>query len=88
MKLIILYHPNSEFARSVEEFVHDYERQVWGQTAELMSLETREGAEAARLYGIVQYPAVLALRDNGELLKEWQGERLPLINEVASYART
>lgn len=39
----------------------------------------------ARLYDIVRYPAVLATRDNGEMLALWQGEQLPLMNEVAAY---
>jgi hypothetical protein len=88
MKVVILYHPASEFARAVEEFAHDFERRVWGQKAELVSMETRDGAAAASLYGVVQYPAILALRDNGELLKYWEGSTLPLINEVAAYSNS
>ncbi len=70
----------------VEEYARDFERQR-GQTIELVSLDTVEGADMARLYGIVQYPALLVIRDDGQLLKEWQGERLPLMDEVASYLR-
>lgn len=86
MKAIALYRPKSEFARMVEEYARDFERQR-GQTIELVSLDTVEGADMARLYGIVQYPALLVIRDDGQLLKEWQGERLPLMDEVASYLR-
>lgn len=82
----MLYRPKSEFARTVEEYARDFERQR-GRALELVSLETVEGAEMARLYGIVQYPALLAIRDDGQLLKEWQGERLPLMDEVVSYLR-
>jgi len=70
----------------VEEYVQDFERQR-GQTIELISLDTVEGADMARLYGILQYPALLVIRDDGQLLKEWQGERLPLMDEVAGYIR-
>lgn len=86
MKALALYRPKSEFARMVEEYARDFERQR-GQTIELVSLDTVEGADMARLYGIVQYPALLVIRDDGQLLKEWQGERLPLMDEVASYLR-
>ncbi len=84
MKISILYHPASEFARAVESYARDFERQK-GAAIELISLETREGAELATLYDIVQYPAVLARRDSGELLKHWEGDPLPLMNEVAGY---
>jgi hypothetical protein len=84
MKIIALYRPSSEHARTVETFAHDFERQRGGVIT-LMSLDTVEGAEKANLYGIMQYPALLAIRDDGQLMKDWQGERLPLMDEVAAY---
>lgn len=84
MKTIILYHPKSEFARSVEEYAHDFERQK-GVEIDLTSLETKEGAYRATLYGIVKYPALLVLRDNNDLINKWEGVPLPLMNEVAGY---
>ncbi len=84
MKLCILYHPKSEHARKVEEFAHDFKRQK-DRDIELLSLETREGSAIASIYDIVQYPALLAMQDNGQLLKNWEGEELPLMNEVAAY---
>ena len=86
MKVLALYRPQSEFARIVEEFAHDFERRIYGSKVELISLDTREGAETAALYGIIQYPAILAIKGDGQLLKHWEGEILPLINEVAAYA--
>lgn len=68
----------------VEEYAHDFERQK-GTAIGLVSLETREGADLARLYEIVRYPALLVSRESGELLKHWEGEPLPLMNEVAGY---
>lgn len=84
MKSIVLYRPNSEFARPVEEYARDFSRRG-GKTLELVSLDTVEGAETARLYGITQYPAVLVIRDDGQLSAQWQGEHLPLMSEVAGY---
>jgi hypothetical protein len=84
MKALVLYRPNSEFARMVEEYARDFERQR-GKALELISLDTEAGANTAQLYDIVQYPAILALRDDGQLLRVWQGERLPLMDEVAGY---
>ncbi len=87
MKVVILYHPESDHAREVETFKKDYESTQGGEV-ELISLETRDGADMARLYDIVSYPAVLAIRDNNELLKHWEEDKLPLMQEVASYQRS
>lgn len=86
MKLIMLYHPHSEFARTVEEYVTDFAR-LQGGDIELVSLETREGADTARLYDVVRYPALLAVRGDSSLAKQWQDDKLPLMTEVASYMR-
>lgn len=85
MKAVILYQPHSEHARRVEEYIHDFNRSR-AHTIESISLETREGVAMASLYDVVHYPAILALQDDGQLLKDWQGEHLPLMNEVAAYA--
>jgi hypothetical protein len=84
MKVVALYHPNSEGARIVEEYARDFEHQR-GKKIELTSLETREGVALASLYDITRFPALVALRETGEMLAMWQGEQLPLMNEVAAY---
>lgn len=84
MKAVILYRPQSEFARPAEEYIREFESRR-GKTIELVSLDTVEGADMAHLYDIVQYPALLVIRDDGQILKAWQGARLPLMDEVAGY---
>ncbi len=85
MKVVALYHPQSEEARSVEDFAHEFEKMFPGRHIELVSLETKEGADTAKVYDIVRYPAILAFKDDGQLLKYWDEEQLPLMNEVAYY---
>lgn len=82
--MVILYHPNSDHARTVEQFAHDFSTQV-GRRIELVSLESRDGAATASLYDITRYPAIIALSNAGEILKAWQGPVMPLINEVSYY---
>lgn len=84
MQVVMLYHPESDHARGVEEFSHEYQRLGHGEI-KLVSLETKEGAQMARLYDLVSYPAVLVATDGGVLLNSWQGDNLPLMNEVAAY---
>lgn len=85
MKLMVIYRPNSEHGRKVEEFAREYTR-MHGGKVELVHVDGREGSAMASLYDITRYPGILALRDDGSSLMVWQGEDLPLMSEVASYA--
>lgn len=84
MKAIVLYHPKSSHTRVVESYVREFASRGHGEIS-LVSLETKDGVDTARLYDIVQYPAILVTRDDGQLLKDWQGEQLPLMDEVVGY---
>lgn len=86
MKVSILYRLNSEHARSVEEFIRDFQREQATRRVELIDVDTREGAAIASLYDIMEYPAILALGYDGQLLKSWQGS-FPLMNELAYYTQ-
>jgi hypothetical protein len=83
-KVAVLYQSRSEQERQVTEFEREYTKRT-GLRLSLYDLNTPSGANLAELYGITQYPAVLATADDGSLLQLWQGEVLPLINEVAYY---
>jgi len=85
MKIVGLYHAHGEFARQLENFARDFDHRH-GKTMELIDLETKEGADIATLYDIVQYPAILAIRDDGQLAKAWLGTAFPLMDEVSGYA--
>ncbi|HSX46706.1 MAG TPA: hypothetical protein VLF87_01815 [Patescibacteria group bacterium] len=85
MKAFILYRRDSEFGRRTEEYVHDYQR-TRNETLEMMDVDTVEGTTQAELYGIVAYPTLLIIREDNQLLKDWQGvENFPLMNELAAY---
>jgi hypothetical protein len=87
MRLIVIYRPDSEFARPVETFVHDFQRlhEGPGRRMEVLSTETRDGSSTMTLYDIFEAPAVLVIGDDGQLAKHWTGGQLPLMDEVASY---
>ncbi len=89
MKVLVLYHPQSEHATLVETFVRDMQRRHdMDGKIEMVSLDTRAGAEKATVYGVWSYPAIIATKDDGQSLNIWQGEPLPLMDEVAAYARS
>jgi len=87
MKVLILYRPNSEHGRLIEDFIREYQLRHQSDRLEVLSLDTREGSATATLYDVMQYPAILVLQTDGYVQKIWQGDSLPLMDEVASYAR-
>lgn len=84
MRAVILYHPQSDHVGLVEEYAQDFIR-FKGRVLELISLETIDGAEMAKLYDITRYPAVLVIGPDGQLAQSWQGGLLPLMDELSSY---
>jgi len=87
MKVLVLYRPHSEHGRVVEEFIHDFQASHRDERLEVLDIDTRDGSATASLYDVMQYPAILVLQTNGYPQKVWEGGHLPLMDEVASYAR-
>ncbi len=85
MKVVILYRQKSEHARLVETFIHDFQKRYNAGSLEVLDADSQEGVATAELYDIVSYPAIIALRDDGSVLKSWSDEMLPLMDEVAYY---
>jgi hypothetical protein len=85
MRIIALYHPKSDHGGRVEDYAHEYHRRRLDRNIELVSVDTKEGWEMAKLYDVVRYPAILAIEKDGHMAAMWQEEQLPLVNEVDSY---
>jgi hypothetical protein len=88
MKVLVLYRPNSEHARTVEEYIHDFQRRHAEERLEILNVDSRDGSAMASLYDVVQYPSILVVQDDGYVQRSWEGDQLPLMDEVASYARS
>lgn len=89
MKVLILYRPNSEHESAVEAFVRDFEhRYDTRNKIELVSVNTRDGAATAALYDIWAFPSILVVEKDGRMMNMWQGQPLPLMDEVAGYMRS
>lgn len=86
MRVIILYRPQSEHATAVESFVREFTRLHPSTSLQVHDADSRDGSHKAAVYDLQQYPSVLALSDDGQVLQSWSGEMLPLMNEVAYYA--
>ena len=86
MRVVVLYRPNSEHGRLVEEFIRNFQREHAGEHLEVLNIDTRDGSAMATLYDVVQYPAVLVVQNDGYVQHIWEGENLPLMDEVLGYA--
>jgi hypothetical protein len=87
MKVVILYRPRSEHGTAVEMFIHDYQREHNAEKLEVVDADSRDGIATASLYDIMQFPAILAISDDGSILKGWEGDTLPLMDEIAYYTQ-
>jgi hypothetical protein len=87
MKVLIIYRPNSEHGRLTEEFIHDFQHRNPTQRLEVLNIDSRDGSATATLYDVMQYPSILVLQSDGQIEKSWEGDNLPRLDEVASYAR-
>lgn len=68
----------------VAEYAREFERRT-SRELQLLDIDTKDGWEMAKLYDVTQYPAIVAMADDGTLQNLWQGEPLPLIDEVSGY---
>lgn len=87
MKVVVIYRPNSDHGRTTEEFIRDYQRFHPDYKLEALNIDSRDGSATASLYDVMQYPAIMVLQNDGQVIKTWIGESLPRMEEVASYAR-
>lgn len=84
MKAIVLYKLDSEYSRAVDEFNREFTRRT-PYNLKLVDVDSASGTSQAELYDIVQYPSVVVIREDGQLLKSWSGVPLPTVNDVAGY---
>lgn len=86
MKVVVVYKTESDYARSVTDWLRDFHRQT-GKTIEEIDPDTREGASLCRTYDIVEYPTLLAMDDDGRVQNTWRGTMFPTISEVSYYVQ-
>jgi hypothetical protein len=87
MRIVVLYRPNSEQARRLEEYVTDFQRFHPGANIEVLNIDSVLGGEKSQLYGVMEHPAMLALKDDGQVQQQWEGiDKLPVMNDLAYYA--
>ncbi len=84
MRVVVIWRDESDYARSVIEWLHDCERRI-GVAPESFSPDEPEGESLCRAYDIVEYPTILAMDGQGKMLQMWRGRDLPRIDDVSYY---
>lgn len=84
MRVVIIFKDNTDYSRTVLDFLRDFEHQT-GHQLETIDPDTAEGTQFCESYDIMQYPTILALSDDGQMQNMWTSLPLPTINEVSYY---
>ena len=85
MRTFVVYKDQSDHARTVTDFLRDFERQT-GHSLETIDPDTRDGAATCEAFGVMEYPTIVSIDDNGVMQNTWKGLPLPTISEVSYYA--
>ncbi len=85
MRVIVVYKDQTDYARSVIDFLRDFQHQT-GHDVETMNPDSAEGIDFCQTYDIMEYPTMIALSDDGQMQNTWIGLPLPTISEVSFYA--
>jgi hypothetical protein len=84
VRVVVVYKDNTEFTRTVDDYLRDFTRQT-GNELETLDPETPDGITFCRTYDIIEYPTIIALSDDGAMQQTWRGLPLPTISEVSYY---
>lgn len=84
MKTVVVFKENTDYARTVLDYLRDFERQT-GHKLETINPDTPDGTSFCKTYDIVEYPTMIAISDDGVMQNMWRGLPLPMITEVSYY---
>ena len=81
-RVVCVFRDNEDYSRTVTEWLENFRRQT-GREIETMNPD--ENPTFCEVYDIVEYPTIIALRDDGNVLETWRGKDMPLMDEVLYY---
>ena len=86
MRVVVVYKDQTDYARSVIDFLRDFQHQT-GHDVETLNPESPEGIDFCQTYDIMEYPTMIAISDDGQMQNTWSGLPLPTISEVSFYVQ-
>ena len=85
MRVVIVWREESDYAREVRSWIHDFENRT-GVAVESINPDEPNGISLCKAYDVVEYPTILALEDDGMMMQMWRGTPMTSIDSVAFYA--
>lgn len=86
MRVVVVYKDQTDYTRTVLDYLHDFEKQT-GHTLETLEPDTLDGVQFCNTYDVVEYPTIVATSDDGVMQKTWNGLPLPTIMELSYYVQ-
>lgn len=86
MKIVVFGREGRDYSRGVTEFVEMFKRKYPSQDITVKDPDARESITMLNALGVNQYPAVVVMTEDNRATQLWQGEPLPLSDEVAAFA--
>ena len=86
MRVVVVYKDQTDYARAVVDFLHDFQCQT-GHELEILDPDTADGTQFCETYDIVEYPTIIAISDDTVMQNSWSGLPLPTISEVSYYVQ-
>jgi hypothetical protein len=86
MRVAVLYREQTDYARTVIDFLRDFKHQT-GHDLEVLDPDSPEGVHFAETYDITDYPTIIATTDDGVMQNIWTSLPLPTISEVSFYCQ-
>jgi hypothetical protein len=85
MKVVVVSREGEDYSRAVSDWLTDFRRRT-GRELTVISPDSPSGAGFSSTYDVVEYPSIVALAEDGQVLRMWRGLPLPTIDEVNYYA--
>jgi len=86
MRVVVVFKDQTDYTRTVSDFLRDFNIQT-GHELETVNPDSAGGTQFCESYGIVEYPTIVALSDEGMMQNLWRGLPLPTISEVSYYVQ-
>ena len=86
MRVVCVWKDNTDYAREVTDWMEEFRKET-GRDVESLDPESIQGEIFVRARDILQFPAVVALSDDGAVLNEWKGTPMPQFDDVLYYVK-
>ena len=84
MRIVCVWKEQSDYARTVRDFLRAFEHQT-GSEIESLDPDTRAGATFAQAHDVVEYPTIMVVDDRSAVVEQWRGLPLPMVSQVSYY---